>query len=450
MGDMILYRSTNGFGADLTNYKVMTVVINEADSNPATCCSYADDAVNMQSGSSANAQWQEFFGYKPCLFKNGQVVGYLNPNDYSKFENGSSADITSGNAGDVMIEFPRRGIRCVKDGTTIRISMTDAPNDPDFKYYAHTRGLQKKDAFYVGAYLGWVDTVTETVTSNQCLRSLSGRMITKFVGVQDSNVNAEKPFDNCYKFCQRNGSGYEAFPYVLLQFIQVMYVLQFKNLNSIDTLGIRYVDESGGTTISGGYKVGYRNYTSGTSNTLGLFHKNNYTTAPSCYTESTKVFGLEDLLSVGYFCDGIIYGGSERYDYINGQNAPYPFLIGLGLSEYKDDYSGYTVAYIHPGYYDDNYCVLEDTFIRKVVGKTEGIFLPSGKGGSSSTYYCDYVDLTHHDEGTLTRIICCRTPDTWYAVPSIPEDLENWGLFAMIDGGQSTDDILVATRLSYI
>ena len=450
MGDMILYRSTNGFGADLTNYKVMTVVINEADSNPATCCSYADDAVNMQSGSSANAQWQEFFGYKPCLFKNGQVVGYLNPNDYSKFENGGTADITSGNAGDVMIEFPRRGIRCVKDGDTIRISMTDAPNDPDFKYYAHTRGLSQKDAFYVGAYLGWVDTKTETVTSNQRLRSLSGQMITKFVGVQDSNVNAEKPFDDCYKFCQRNGSGYEAFPYVLLQFIQVMYVLQFLNLNSIDTLGIRYVDEAGSTTISGGYKVGHRNYTSGTSNALGLFHKNNYTTTPSCYTESTKLFGLEDLLSAGYFCDGIIYGGSERYDYTNGRNAPYPFLIGLGLSEYKDDYSGYTVAYIHPGYYDDNYCILEDTFIRKVVGKPEGIFLPSGKGGSSSTYYCDYVDLTHQDEGTLTRIICCRTPDTWYAVPSIPEDLENWGLFAMIDAAQSTNNILVTTRLSYI
>ena len=212
MGDMILYRSTNGFGADLTNYKVMTVVINEADSNPATCCSYADDAVNMQSGASANAQWQEFFGYKPCLFKNGQVVGYLNPNDYSKFEDGSSADITSGDAGDVMIEFPRRGIRSVKDGNTIRISMTDAPNDPDFKYYAHQRGTVSKDAFYIGAYVGtYANNSSETSSSTSIkIRSLSGHKLVRS-RYKSGTEAVDKDYDLKRTQCQNNGDGYECF-----------------------------------------------------------------------------------------------------------------------------------------------------------------------------------------------------------------------------------------------
>ena len=111
-------------------YKIMTVVINEADGNPATCCTYADDAVSMSSGKEAT-EWADFFGYKPCLFKDGQVVEYLNPNDYTKFENGYLADITSGDAGDVMVEFPRRGVKISKSGDTVTVSMTDDPDNPD-------------------------------------------------------------------------------------------------------------------------------------------------------------------------------------------------------------------------------------------------------------------------------------------------------------------------------
>ena len=52
--------------------KVMTVVIDQSNSNPETCITYADDAVGMTSGSS---EWDDFFGHYPCLFKNGVEVG---------------------------------------------------------------------------------------------------------------------------------------------------------------------------------------------------------------------------------------------------------------------------------------------------------------------------------------------------------------------------------------
>src|SRR5574344_1002395 len=44
-------------------YKKMTVNIDLTNSNPATCITYADDAVGMTAGSSA---WDEFFGHYPA------------------------------------------------------------------------------------------------------------------------------------------------------------------------------------------------------------------------------------------------------------------------------------------------------------------------------------------------------------------------------------------------
>lgn len=405
MGDTILYRSTNGFGADIADlkkYKIMTVVINEEDSNPETCCSYADDAVNMQSGASANAQWQEFFGYKPCLFKNGQVIGYLNPNDYSKFENGSTADITSGNAGDVMIEFPRRGIRSVKDGNTIRISMTDAPNDPDFKYYAHQRGTVPKEAFYIGAYPGvytngeyFVDEYADT------MRSLSGQNM-----VLASNPTAE--WSNVREQCKNNGDGYESFPYILMVFIQVMYVLQFKNLYSVDMLGLRFIDAKHNTTASDGTEIGHIYYKTGSANTKGLFFKNEYDDDLDSVVTSTKTFGLEDLLSFGYLHDGVVLLANY-----NSSRTTYKVCVALGPDEYRDDITKYTVVADSSNFDNPN---LSAGFISKCVGISECPFFPCGRSNSMGSinpgYYSSYLNCfdssgIYGDE--FKRIVTCRT-----------------------------------------
>lgn len=123
-------------------YKKMTAIIDLSNSNPATCVTYADDAVGMTAGDSA---WDEFFGHYPVLLKNGVEVGKLNPNNFDQFEDGTTADISSGNAGDAMIAFPRRGLTITTSGTKITISMTDDPDNADFEYNAHTRGTTPKD-----------------------------------------------------------------------------------------------------------------------------------------------------------------------------------------------------------------------------------------------------------------------------------------------------------------
>ena len=320
-------------------YKIMTVKIDLNNSNPATCGSYADDAVNMESGKteSATTIWQKFFGYKPCLFKDGKVVGYLNPNDFTKFENGTAADITSGNAGDVMIQFPRKGVRISKSGKVVTVSMTDDPNDPSFKYYAHQRGNSNKDYFYLGAYLGYV--------IGDKLRSLSG----KYPATDDSLSQ----FDT---YGKANGTGYGCMGYYQWLFIQVMYLLQFKgNLNSQRTVGRGYVDSSGTT------------YT-GRSNTNGMIYGN---------SNVAKLFGLED-----------IWGNISQFVNNYYSNSNYH------VTTTTDDTITNVDRYTDRGSYGASSS--SGGWLSDCIGTTESGFtgVYGGYNGSSSIYFCDEADFS--------------------------------------------------------
>lgn len=316
-------------------YKVMTVKINLANSNPANCGSYVDDASTMSSGKDV-AAWQEFFGYRPCLFKNGKVVGYLDPTNFTKFENGTNADITSGNAGDVMIQFPRRGIRISKSGKVVTVSMTDNQNDPNFKYYAHQRGDVDKDYFYLGVYDGWV--------SENKLRSLSGKYPTVNISVGN--------FD---QFGKANGTGYGYMGYYQWLFLQVMYVLQFKgNLNSQSTVGY-------GNCISTGNSI----KNTGRSNTNGMIYGSD---------NVVKLFGIEDIW-------GNIWQSINNY-YSNDN---------YHITTTTDDTIIDVDKYIDRGSYGHTYANTTRNYYTDCMGTTEAGFSITfySEGGSSTTYFCD-------------------------------------------------------------
>ena len=234
------YSTTNSLNLSTNNRisgtpqeaKIMTAKIDLSNSNPATCVSYADDAVDMAAGSDA---WDEFFGHYPCLFKDGKEVGKLNRNDFTKFADGRAADITSGSAGDVMIAFPRRGVRISTSGDIVTVSMTEAQDDPNFKYYAHTKGADRRDIFYLGAYKGYKDRLNK-------LRSISGK--------KPQNI---LPLAEARTIAQANGTGYEQSAFYQLIFRQVMYILKYKNLNSQAVIGAGYTyTRHDGSTSTGG------------------------------------------------------------------------------------------------------------------------------------------------------------------------------------------------------
>ena len=320
------------------SYKKMTAIIDLANSNPATCVTYADDAVGMAAGDPA---WDEFFGHYPVLLKNGVEVGKLNPNNFDQFEDGSSADISSGNAGDTMIAFPRRGLTITTSGTKITISMTDDPDNGDFEYNAHTRGTTAKDVFYLGVYKGYED--------DGKLRSLKGKTITANQTISTFRTKA-----------QENGSGYEQSGFYQLIFRQCMYILKYKNLNSQETIGHGYVLSSHTAAAA-----------TGGTETWGMDCEEIKKTNPDYMTDQdhhVKCFGIEDFWG-------------NIWEWIDGLVTDLDYHILTANSGFNDDGSGYT----------DNGGEAPDGmgYMSKAVGSTKAGFIIKKVGGSETTFFCD-------------------------------------------------------------
>lgn len=300
MGAAISYKYTNNY-SKLHGKRTMTVVIDENITDLASCCTYEDDAVGMPSGKSIEATnaWQEFFGYKPCLFKNGRVVGYLNPNDYSKFEDGSSADITSGDAGDVMIEFPKRGLKISKtNDNKLRVTITDNIEDQTYTYYAFTRDklnyspfnhqeLNQVDNFYLGVYPSYFMIGGE-------LQSKSGTRASTTSGLDEKYGVYGNVEHYAHELVRNKGTGYELMTFFQLVYIQAMYLLQFKNPKVTSAFGYD------------GNRTDVNRLWCGDGDQLGLVYAND----SSGGTNPSKLFGMEHLsTNANQLIDGLIIDG---------------------------------------------------------------------------------------------------------------------------------------------
>lgn len=323
-------------------FKIMTAVIDLTNSNPTSSVTYADDAVGMTAES---ADWDDFFGHYPCLLKNGQEVGKLQRNNFDKFEDGSTADISSGNAGDAMIAFPRRGLSIKTVGNKIYISMTDNPDNTDFEYNAHTRGTTAKDVFYLGVYKGYVNSSK--------LWSLKGKSITTNQTIGTFRTAA-----------QANGAGYEQSGFYQLTFRQVMFVLKYKTLDSQTAVGQGCVNYS--STIS-----------TGGTEAWGMDCELIKATNPSYMTDQNhhvKCFGLEDFWGNTWeWIDGLVTDSSRN--------------ILTANSNFNNNGSGYTN--------NGNGGVTSNigNWLSKPQGTTKTGFIAKQVNGSSTTYFCNHVTL---------------------------------------------------------
>lgn len=310
MGAAISYKYTNNYST-LHGYKVMTVRIDETDPNPDTRCTYQDDAVGMSSGATAE-EWTEFFGYKPCLLRNsrnGLEVKYLNPDDYTKFIDGTTADITSGNAGDVMIEFPRRGIKLSRSGNYLYVSMTDDPDADGYNYNAHTKGTTIYDNLYIAAYYPYVDDFS----GSSVLTSLA-----------DSNPH--QTFDNhgTYRsYLSNKGPSYSLMTFYQLTYLQTLMLLQFRTTKSKSALGAGESNAGNGRNWRGwakskGLFFQIRQEDTSSGNKYGWF----------------KAFGIEDLYNQtdGTLIEGIV----AKYDELS---STYTFYTALDDFEFTSNYS---------------------------------------------------------------------------------------------------------------
>ena len=311
--------------------RIYTIRIDQSNSNPLTCCTYADDAVGMTKGSDV---WDAIFGYKPCIMKDGVVQGYLNPNDFAKYEDGTPAPITDTDY-DVMIEFPRMGLDISTSGKIITIKLTDAKNDSNFQYLAHKRGSVQKDYFYLGAYSA--TGLGNKLGSNSGVYPRINTSITNFISL-----------------AHNRGSGYEIMAFYQWTYVQALYVMKYGNLNSQVALG-------------GGFTSGSSTQTTGATNSQGMCYGE-----PNSGTDRMKLFGLEDLWGNVYQFISGLYSDSNRNLLTTTDN----FGVNTSADAWEYNVSSGTTDNVS-GYMTESQ------------GTNNGGFVTKVGGGSSTTYYSD-------------------------------------------------------------
>lgn len=335
------YTDENAFDAKAdvqatpVSFKIYGVRIDKANSNPNTSVTRTDDAVGMSVSDFDNVY--PFNELKPCLFKNGQVNYYLNPNDFTKKTDGSNADITSGNDGDVMIEFPKVWWKITSNTSYVDVKFATAQIDSTYKPLAHTKGTTEKDKIYIGAYLGYSDGTK--------LRSLSSKTPTV-----NQTIGAFRTLT------QANGAGYQQIGYYQLLMLQVLYLVRYKSLDSQTALGRGYVDGNASATSTGGANIKGMNFGEATGK------------------QQMKFCGIEDFWgNCYYFIDGLF------------SDASYNILIGT--ENFNDTGSGYTN-------FGQGATANISGYMSDIQGGTETGFITKASSGSETTYYCDYASLS--------------------------------------------------------
>lgn len=252
--------------------------------------------------SGLNQRWP-FCEIKPCLVQNGELVGYLKPNDYSKFEDGTAADIYSGDY-DVMIQFPKIYYKIEEDwdgqisivGSSkakVKISISSTPRE-GFVCHSHTRAGQEYDYIYVGAY--------ESHISNGKLYCCSGKLPT-------SDINHIQIIQNWQTL---KGGSYTTLNYHFTTYLQILSFLYFQEYYGCQFLGYGWTSATSSNIE-----------TSGQLDLQGMFYASNDGTYSAAEVlHHNKLFGLENIWGHSKtYVDGLLETENKEFLVIDNTQA---------------------------------------------------------------------------------------------------------------------------------
>lgn len=175
--------------------KIYGFHIDSSESDPDACVTYLDDAVGMtpahmdySTGEFNYGSWENaFFMPRPCMLKfDGTVDYYLDPNDYSKKEDGTASDVADDTyGGNAMMEWGKNGrkiwykvIPDASDATSGTIKIANYQVDSTYHAWSFIN-MQGNlvDHFYTPIYNG-------TIVDGK-LRSISGKDYTAYCKSKD-------------------------------------------------------------------------------------------------------------------------------------------------------------------------------------------------------------------------------------------------------------------------
>lgn len=342
--------------------------IDNSESVPSAKVTYLEDAVGMTpaymdyTNNTFNyGSWEDaFFMPRPCMLKyDGTVDYYLNPNDYTKKEDGTASDVANTSyAGNAMMEWPKIWLKIVpdeNDNTSANIYVCNINNwDRYIDYAFHDANGNSVDHFYTSIYNGSL--------INNKLRSLSGQQVMNSTLVSDgiSYATANNTTASEIWNIEKKSD---------IDLINILLILISKTTDSQTAFG-QGLSVNGSESINNAFRTGVHN-------TKGLFYGTNSGTA-STYTNAVKVFGMENYWGLNWrrYLGHVNENGIQKikltYGQEDGSTADGFNVTGNGyISINSAVSSGTSGGYISKYYFSNNTMV------------------PLVASGSSSTYYCD-------------------------------------------------------------
>jgi hypothetical protein len=177
--------------------------IDKRNSDPNTRCEYIFDAKGMgpagmdfTNGAFNYGDWADLWfvkNNKPCMLKSdGTVDYYLDPNDYTKKEDGTASDIANTSYdGNAMAEIPLVWVKRWEDDRYEYEVISDHQYDETYHAYAHTRADGTiADKFYFSMF-GGSGNATK-------IRSLSGQNVSQSLTTDQQIAGATANGENWY------------------------------------------------------------------------------------------------------------------------------------------------------------------------------------------------------------------------------------------------------------
>lgn len=319
--------------------------INKNDSNPTTKVTYLYDAVGMtpaamnySSGAFDYGSWADVWfvknNYPAMVNYNGTEAYKLNPNDYTKKEDGTASDVANANfAGNAMSAIPTIWISQYEMGNYEYIILCEERYDSSYHAYAHERAdgsIAKKKWFPM--YEGYYDGTR--------IRSISGVTVT---ASQSGQTELNR--------IAANGSQWYSLTWSMTNLMWAMLTLISKCDNS--QLSFGNGNSSSDTFLN-----------TGTLNSKGQFFGYNNT------SQAVKVFHCENWWGNYWIrCAGMM----QLHGKVVAKMTPPYNTTGAGYEPLGVTYTGTSSGYPSKTLMSDK-------------GR-----IPIAFGGSSTTYTCDYL-----------------------------------------------------------
>ena len=367
---LLQYNTLPSSGDDAVLY---TVEIDRLNPDPDARCVYANDAAGLspmrvvynEETSKYNKLesngWEERFPFseiKPCALLNGEFVGYLQPNNFKLFEDGTEVGSNLDESQiDVMVEIPKiyYCIETIDDKVYVHVSNKKVSDK--FKCYAHVYDGIELDKIYIAVY-------------ESILKTHDG--VRTFYSASDYTLDVtEALYENYENFINAKPEHYRIFNFDQWTMLQCLFLIAVKSTDC--------------HTSFARAQISLQKKKSGIGDAYGMFY------GDTTKLDAVKFAGIENLWgNMSERVEGVkIFGMPESNTYAVYKRDPYS---NVKVNKAGD---GYPLLCEIP---ELDGVQTTGTYLVDVIGTTEGGFLPkaqniNGNSGSDTTYYCDTVDI---------------------------------------------------------